>query len=271
MPRVRSSYGRQGTRSGRNRGSRRRRTSVATRAKYQRSARAQSSQIRQLARMAVRNSKILSAQKTYTDWIDSREVALAATNTDPGSWYVIPLTQPTSWTRVARKNEDYVDQSNTWVRDCVLNYFMGQGDKTLPVTWSLFIVTLRPGTTWDSGVTFTNGQEYIDMGAENSPLLNSGIFRVLASKSARTLVTYPDGGNQELVAHTSRASVRGKMNIKLGLKLRSPEDSYWSQLNVGDLPRTQRTYLLVNAKSTDSEATAVKFQFGAKFTCINSN
>ena len=262
MPRVRSSYGRQGTRSGR-RGNRRRRTSIATRAKYQKSAGAQSSQIRQLARMAVRNSRILNSQKTYTDWVDTREVSLSAID----NWYVIPLLQPTSWTRVARKNEDYVDQSNTYVRDLVFNYFCGQGDKTKPVSWTMFIVSLRPGTTWDQGVTMSDGSEYISMGENNAMLLNSGIFRVLMTKTYRTNMVYSGSD----IAQSRGATYRGKANIKIGQKLRSPEDSYWSQLSVGDLPRTQRIFLLLHTNSEDTEATSCKFQFGAKYTCINSS
>jgi len=233
-------------------------------------AQAQQKQLQTLARLAVKNARILNDRKTVTDWVDSRNVALAAGGSI-GTWYSIALMQPTSWTRVARKNEDYLNQGNTLIRDLNLEYFMGQGDKSKPVIWTLFVVTVQPNATWDSGVTFQAGQEYIEMGTNNSPQLNSGIFKVHAVHKRRTLVTYPDGGNQELVAHNDRSAYNGQIRLNLNVKIRSPEDSNWTQTSVGDLPRHQRFYLVVNAKSEDTEATSVKFQFGAKFTAINSD
>lgn len=226
-------------------------------------AAAQQKQLATLARLAVKNSKILNSQRTYTDWVDSRDVSLSATDV----WYNVALMQPGSWSRVARKNEDYLNQSNTVVRDLMFEYFCGQGDKVSPVTWSVFIVTIRPNATYDSGVTMVDGQEFVGMGSNCPPQLNSGIFKVHFARSHRTNLVFPSSG----VAQAPGATVNGSKHFDLNIKIRSPEDSYWKQTTIADVPRHDRYYLLVNAKSADATATSAKFNFGAKFTVVNSD
>lgn len=269
MPYRRSSYGRQGNRSGGKR-TRKRRTSVATRAKWQTpSARNQKSQIRTLAKIALHNRRILNANKSYTDWFFAN-----SDNFLNGTWYGTELMSPASWQAGNRQDLDVITSQDIWLRNMVFNWYISSNEVTVRTEFQMYIVSIRnnaanwlPGTG-PSGV-LTNGTDYEDMGTANGIALNSGIFKVLYAKTtslfprSTTGATDPQWGGNATTTYK-----RGTVNIRLGIKLKAPAGNTWKDLTQASLPPPQRMYFIFRGVNSDTQ-NGFTVNFGSHITAIS--
>lgn len=271
MPRVRSSYGRQGTRTGRRR-IRRRRGSLPSRIRYQRpSARNQRSQIRSLARMAIRNSKILKAAQSHTDWYQNFN-NLNVT----GLWFAQELMSPVDWTAGNRQDADVLVSQNVYLRNMVLEWYANSFTKNQATQVEVFVVTIRSSAAnWVPGAgpagVLTPGQDFEEMGSGNAVSLNSGIFKVHYNKMFQLFPRdNPEGLPQEVLDFSGNPFStyrRGKVNLSLRYKVRSPAGLTWKNLGMQALPPSQRMYLLYRGQSADS-VNQYQFSWGTHITAL---
>ena len=270
MPSVRSSYGSQGTRRGR-RPFRRRRASVATRARFQRpTARNQRSQIRSLAKVCLANRRILNGAKAYTDWFDG-----ANPRPTDGLWYAAELMSPVDWTASNRQNADVLVSSNIWLRNMVLELYCSSDTKTQACVFDIYVVSLRPGASnWIpqasvAGV-WEEGTEYTTMGSGNSVIPNAGLFKTHANFHFRLYPRLPPNdpqysGNPQTVYRNF------KTNIRLGTKLRSPAALSWKTLTMSALPPHQRLYLIYRCQCLDQTGTQYALSWGTHVTGVSQS
>lgn len=260
----------------------RRRTSVFTRAKYNRSAAAQSRQIRSLARMAVRNTQILNSQRLYTDYYINGQ---ADTTWLANTWTVFSLLDPISWLPTLRRNTDADNAQNAYVRNMFFQYTTALNTLKNSATVTLMLVSIRRNAAnfVPSNATMGNGEEYQNLGSFQMPVLSSGIFKV---KWAKTFVLQSNGLGKPSVAQTSTVPVgdpsdtycRGAVNMDIKTTFRSPsrfiapatEPQSWSTLTDADISPSQRLYLMAFYQSQDGTNNA-GMNWSAKFTVITSN
>lgn len=268
MPFASSATARQGTRKGTRRFTRRR-ASVKTRIKYQPpSARNQKSQLATLAKLAVRNAKLLNSQKVYTDWFQSQTVL----PTD-SVWNAVALNQYPLWQPGNRKDDLVADSQSVFLRNMMLEWTFQSFKKDSPIEIDIFVVTVRPSaTTWTPTATPTGSlatTDFTDMGFNNAPHLNSGIFKVHYAKHMRLFPVNSIGTASELEYSGNPFTTyrRGKINIKLNYKVRSPTGISWKELNIDTMPARQRLYMLYRCQSTDS-TNALRFTWGSHSVAI---
>lgn len=271
MPYRRSSYAQQGTRGGRRpRG--RRRTSVSTRARYQRpSAKNQRSQIRSLAKIALANRRLLNHSKSYTDWYLTQNTTLST-----GIWNAVQIMDPVSWQAGNRQSSDFLVSQNAYIRNLVFEWFASSELKEQTTVFDIYLVTLRQNAAnWQPAAgpsgALTEGNEYENMGGNNSVSLNSGVFRVIFNKQLRLFprVGADSSGTAVTDFSGNPFSVyrQGKVNIRLGYKIRAPAQTSWKTLSMATLPPTQKLWLIYRAQSFDQDNNW-KFNFGCHFTAI---
>ena len=274
MPARRSSYGSQATRPGRRR-FRRRRASVSTRARFQRpSARNQQRQIQSLAKIALRNRRMLNASKSYTDWYQSFN-NLNVT----GLWFAQELMTPNDWSAGNRQDADVLVSQNAFVRNMVLEWYANSFTKNQAIQMEVWIVSIRNNAAnWvpSAGPTgvLTAGQEYEEMGSGNLVSLNSGIFKVHYNKMFQLFprdnpaATDPDP--LDFSGNPFSTYRRNKTNMSLNMKIRSPAGLSWKNLTMQTLPPTQRLYMLYRGQSADTQ-NQYQFSWGTHFTVIGQS
>ena len=271
---------RQGTRGGR-KPTRRNRASIKTRVKYQRpTARAQQSQIASLARMAVKNSKILNASKVYTDWYEQEKTDYVGTTS-----VAIPLTNLATWRPGARTNAVVDREMTTFVREMQFNYCATAARLEDPMYLSMFIVSIRPtaaATPIPSPlISQTNppvaNADYTSQGTLNSILLNSSKYKVHWTRFFHIFPanqTPINQGDEPIPwGNPSTTYRRGRVTLKLNWSARAVGGGVWRDLTINNLSPSKRLYLII-ASSSDTPAssgTTWELGWGTKFTCINDN
>ena len=252
MPSRRSAYGQQGTRSGK-RSYRKRKTSVATRIRYQRpTARNQAKQLRSVAKIALYNRRMLTANKVYCDWFDN--------NTAPtvqSIWFAQELTGPENWTAGNRQDLEFLTSQTAFARNLQLNYYCSSQDKNRDVVFDVYVVSLRnSNASWVPGVyptgVWSEGLEYATMGGNNSVAVNSGMFKVHYNKQFQLAPKTPDGTETTWAGNPFSTYRNAKVNIALNMKIRAPAGSTWKTLPMSALPPSQRMYLVWRGQSFDN-------------------
>ncbi len=252
--------------------------SIRARVRYQKpSARNQRSQIKSLARIAVRNSKLIRAQQTFTDYITGG----TATYGFP-SQQIFDLMDIASWTPTLRQNLDVITQQRTYIRNMHFNWFMEtQAVNNLTQT-TMFLVSLRPtASTWTPAAGLIENQEWASQGTQNAVVLNSGIFKVHWTRHWTTFPTTADGYNPggpldgaNLLVPNGDPSDRirkGRINIKSRYSIRAPAAGPWKQMTAAQLPPHRRLYFLIFANQATPLATQSSFNWGLKVTCVNAD
>lgn len=273
MPYRRSSNGQQGTRSG-VRPRRRGRTSVSTRARYQRpSASNQRNQIRSLAKIALANRRMLTANKVWTDWYDSALVPSASS-----IWSAQELMGPVNWDASNRQDADFLVSQTAYVRNMVVELYMSADLKTAPTNVEIYIVSLRnSAANWSPGNyptgVWSEGLEYTSMGSGNAVSVNSGIFKVHYAKMLT--VSPAEYAPTTNVAPTPTGNPfatyrRVKANLALNCKLRAPAGLSWKNLRMDSLPPSQRMWLVWRGVSSDTSNTYT-MNWGIHVTAVGLN
>lgn len=274
MPRVRSSYGRQGTRAGRRR-PRRRRASVRTRIRYQRpSARNQRQQLSAIAKVALRNERILRTSKVYTDWF-----LQASTQNVTGLWFVTPLMSIKDWLPSLRQDVNAKKSQAAYLRNMSLEWFASSDYKNQATQFQVFVVSLRrDSSNWQPRVgpdgQLLNGEDYREMGGSNAPVLNSSVFKVHYSKEFRLFPrNNPTAADPTVLDYSGdpfSTYRRGRINLRLGMKVRSAVNQAWKDLVMDALPPNQRLYLCYRGVSNDSK-NQFSFNWGTHVTAIHQD
>lgn len=270
---------RQGTRGGR-KPAPRRRTGIKTRVRYQRpTARNQKSQIASVARMAVRNSKILNASKVYTDWAQRSNQDYTPTTSFP-----VSLVDINGWDVGARSNTVVERERTTFLREMQFNYYVSAPNLQDPLFLSMFLVTIRPnaiGTPIPSPLVPATDPappigaptpDYTSMGQFNSIILNSSKYKVLWTRFFK-LFPAAFGTADEPIGwgNPSTTYRRGRVNMKLNWLIRGVGQRTWRQLETADLPPSRRLYLIIASYSTSPAGNRWTLNWGTKFTCVNDN
>lgn len=280
-----STAGTRGRTAGTQRGAaprRRRRTSVATRARYQRGAAAQSRQIQELARIAVRNARTLNAQRTYTDYYLNGSSDATWTT---GVWKAWSIVDPVTWQQTLRRNSDADLAQNAYVRNMFFQHTTGLFKLKASASVTLMLVSIRPQAAnfVPSASTMGSGEEWQFMGAYQMPVVNSQLMHV---KWSKTFILQSNGLNGPSVAQATDTAVgdpsdtfsRGSVNMDIRTTFYSPsrliapatEPQSWSTLQDTDLRPSQRLYLLAYFQSNDTQ-NAAQLNWSAKFTVVTSN
>ena len=265
--RVTSSYGGQRTRAGVRRTGRRR-SSVGTRARFQRpSAYNQRSQIRALARQTAYNTRMLRSTIVHSDWYRS-----SVANISNSEFLGETLTSMDDLTAVNRQSVDVFTSQTVVVRNMIFEWACTHGSVDTPAEWTLFICTPRPNnadyTVGNPALTAVT--DYADMGGGNAVIINSGQFKVLYMQHFRT---FPLVSNGVASGNPNTSYRKGKVNLKLGFKIRSPTSTSWKDLTDTDLPTHQRLYFFYRNKngSTPGGAGNATLQWSSFFTMISQD
>lgn len=260
---------------------RRRRASIATRARYNRGAAAQSRQIQALARMATRNSRILGAQRTYTDYYLSGQAPPTWTSS---TWTTFSVVDPATWRQTLRRNDDADKAQNAFVRSMFFQYTCGLNTLTNAATVTLMLVSIRPNSAgFIPSSAMQVGQDYENLGNYQMPVVNSQLMKVRWSK---TFIVQTNGLRGTSVTQSattpvgdpSDSYVRGSVNVDIRTTFRSPsrfvggglDPQAWSDLVDIDLRPMQRMYLICYFQSGDLTNVPL-LNWSAKFTAVTSN
>ena len=264
---------------------RRRRTNLRARIRYQpRNPRTNRSQIRSVARMAIRNSRILNSQRTYCDW-----VMYSTENTGMPGQVRIPLMTPSAiggggsianqWTATMRQNIDVVTQQRTNIHKFQFNYLLDTSSVVNEVYTSMFLVTVRPMFADWNGVDLIQNQQWASQGPSQMVKLNPGCFKV---HFAKFFITYPANSETNAVTPDGDPIVapigdpndrirRGSINLRMRRSLRAPINQTWKDLTIEKMTPSARLYCLLFYNSDNPGGTQVKFQWGVSITTINSD
>ena len=285
MPRVTyaSATRRGGFTTGRKRFTRRR-ASIVSSAKRSKSAGAQSRQIQRLARLAVKNAKILKSTRVYTDYVLRGSVSSPWNSL---SWRCYSLMDPTTWLSTMRENTQARYTQTAYIPSIFFQYVAALNDMNQSVAMSMFLVSIKKDASDFvpalSGSNLNDGEEFQAMGNLSMPVLNPGIFKVRWSKTF-TLMSNSLVGTSIVPSTTVAAGdpsstfVRGFINIKIKANLRSPSifaapglvPGYWQQLQDNNLPPSQRLYLMVYFSSGDL-VNSPGMYWSLKTTAVTSN
>lgn len=270
----RSAYSTQGTRPGYTRNSRRR-TSVSTKARYQRpTARNQQSQIEDLAKIVAYNRRVLRNATAYTDWYLS-----ANTTNIGGQWNATPLMEPALWAAGNRQDADVFVSQNVYIRNMIFEALINSDQKNQAVTVDLYLLSVRPSAAnWVPGVgptgALTPGVEYESMGQGNAVSINSGVFKVLFNKQVRLFPRdNPEGGasgDLDFSGNAFSTYRKIKADIKLDFKIRSPAQLSWKSLGMSALPPAHRVWLIWRGSSADS-ANQYGMNWGTHITAMSQS
>lgn len=214
--------------------------------------------------------KQYQSSKVYTDWKYD-----LASNASSWTWYIKPLTDVSQWDSVMRSNITVNAANHTFVRNMQLtcNAVL---DRQTALFWNVFLVRPRYPSANRDFLT-TPLQENIDWiqngNNEGESLhLNPAVFKVLAKQQFRlmtnvpgTTQAYPD----EVAGEVSRSTKRWEWNLKLNMKLSSPDAATWRQTVFNEMAYYNKIYLIAYCGTADGVVAPVSFNATARFTAIN--
>lgn len=264
---VYRSYGsrRQGN-TGRGTKSRRRRSTLRSRVRWQKpSARNQKKQLKSLTNIALRNYKMLSAQRTFCDWV------LTGTRSINATPQIITLMEPNSWNATMRQNLDVVTQQRTYIRNMSFSWWLNGAALAEETYVTCFIVSLRStAANWDG--TLNENTEWCNQGFRNAIMLNSNIFKV---HWTRHFVIFPEqeeiaSGEARPAGNPNTQYRRGRVNIKSKYSIMAPAGQTWKQLTSDQLTPHRRLFCIVFPQTASVGGTG-SFNFGLKVTTVNAD
>lgn len=263
---------------------RRRRTSVAKRTRFQKpTARNQKSQIMGNA-LAIRSLKRLMPPPVYTDYQYSAGYGpfFQPTPADYSSILADKLTNFTTWVPVLRQDQNAIASSTTLIKRMQINmrYDLGQSDWVQATT---YIVTLRRDAANrdpSDASTLVEGQDFIVSTQQGqNARLNPAVFKVhyvrnvsLMSNSWRQ--TTATVGGSTFASNSALTFAKGQVNLNLNLKVRQPTaGANWKTMTTEQLTPSQRVYILTffkgSTQNADDDPPAVFYD--CLSTCYNSS
>ena len=269
-------------------GNKRRRISIATRAKLKKpTAYNQRRQIVSLAKRVAKNIKYIRSKKVYTDyqWGDSgsgtRGITQLMTN---GIWYGWALTDYSRWIACLRSDQNAVESSRTYTMRMQLNFRIDVGTVTKGAFLNIFLVT--PRTSQTNPITFATpavdgaiaplvlNNDFIENSQNQGTnvRLNSGKFKVHACKYV-TLVsdTFDDAPpTTQTIGNPYSTWRKFQWNVPLKFSIMNPTNRPWRLLPFDQQAFWRKYYLVVYATNNDGgDTNSVKFSCDPMMTCIN--
>ena len=247
--------------------SRRRRNTLRSRVRWQKpSARNQKKQLSSLTKIALRNAKMLSAQRTFCDWV------LTGTRQFSTATSVITLMSVDSWNATMRQNLDVVTQQRTYIRNMSLSWYLDGAALNNDAQVTMFLVSLRStAANWDG--TLTENTEWCNQGAKNAVMLNPNIFKV---HWTRHFNVFPEqfttaDGSARPSGNPSCEYRRGRINIKSKYSIMAPAGQTWKQMTSDQLTPHRRLFFLIFPQTDNPQSTLMTFNFGLKATTVNAD
>lgn len=269
---------------------RKRRTSVITKAKYQKpTARNQRKQILSNA-VAIRTIRRLMPKPVYTDWQYSGTLtALAPDDSFSETTRAVQLMSPFDpqnnqpfWFPVLRQDQNVVESSATRVLRMQINlrYRLGQSNWA---QFTTFVVTLRKDATDVVPNNLTKGEDYItNSGDDFNVRLNPAVFKVHYVRNVSLMYNAwvtraATVGNNVFAGNPNTTYSKGQVNMKLGLNIRQPTQGLsWTGMDQSQFGPSQRyfliTFIVQQADASTAPLTDVaKLNFDALYTCYNAS
>lgn len=234
-------------------------------------------QIRKLARYNNRH-------KVWTDYQYSNSIeppAQVGTSLEGWSDFVA-LTNPVPWRPVLRMDNDVLESTRTFVRNCQLN-MRYRLNSASDMSLSVFIVTPRKDAVNIDPNALVPGPHYIDNQVFDglNVRLNPSIFKVHYSRymtlTATTLGQLPTPA--ENVGNPNTTWRKGQVNLPLRMSIRQPTiigpANSWKLKEFATMPFYHKYYLLVYWSSTcpvpGAGVELPQISFDALYTCINTD
>lgn len=266
--------------------SKRKRTANATKVKYQPpTARNQRKQIMTNVR-AIRNLyRVAMPQQVYCDWqYQFQGYAKVSDDGFTRTWFALPLTKFTLWTRCLRQDDNVSESSTTKIHRMSLNlrYFLGNSDYAF---FNLWVVTPRkdaneldPVADIQAGSDPQSPNDFIEGPNATNARLNPAQYKVHYA-SYRTLTENTLGIGQpsaQASGNPMTTFAKGQCNIRCNFQVRNPNRSKpWLSLTESSLPYYRRYYMLVyivqNAPTGTQTNTGAQFTFDQLATTISSS
>lgn len=267
---------------------RKRRSSVVTRAKYQKpTARNQKSQIMGNA-LAIRSLRKLMPKPIYTDWQYSDTLkAIIPDASFSETLQVVQLMSPSNgagspfWQPVMRQDETVLEASATKVLRMQLNlrYRLAQSEWC---QYSVFVVSIRPDAAnrvINSAGLNKNEDYIVNSGDDFSVRLNASIFKVhytrQVSLTKGNWVEPPIvSGGVAFTGNPQTTFAKGQVNMKLNRFIRQPTLGLkWKDMDQSQFGPTQRLFLLafMVQRSAAANQDGARVNFDALYTCYNAS
>ncbi|AXQ66517.1 MAG: putative capsid protein [Cressdnaviricota sp.] len=230
---------------------RKRRTSVITRAKYAKKTVSTNRSLIKANAYALRAVKQMLPPPVYCDFQYSG--VLLASNTDAplaeSSYSTAELMTPKFWASVLRQDPNVEEASSTLVKRMQINFrHTLQTSNYAQVT--CFIVSLRKDAANRNLLSLVAGQDYIYDQADNFNVrLNSAVFKCHYSRNitmTKNTLFYqpPVVGGVALATSPGLTFAKGQVNLKLNYRLRQPLGTTWREMECKQLIPQQRLYVL---------------------------
>ena len=268
----------------------RRRTSVITRAKYKpKTTRANRSLIQSNA-YAIRAVKRMMPKPIWTDYQYSFTQEAFLTDI-PGQPYqsiaANQLMSPAFWSPVLRQDANVIESSATRVLRMQANMRYSLGESST-VQISTFIVSIRPdAVNRQINDTLVEGDDYIfakgnpgDIDLGIVPRLNPAVFKVLYTRNV-TLMSNgflqpraEDTGGEILISNSFATMKKGQVNMKLNFNIRQPvQGLQWKDMQQAQFGPRQRLFLLTffRGLSPNVDDVAPRVDCDALYCCYNAS
>lgn len=264
--------------------SRKRPTSVVTRARYQKpTAKNQRKQIMGNA-MAIRAVKRILPPPVYCDWQYGGTMYAQVDTTGAGAYTQTVLSRdlmsPQFWLARLRQDPNVADSSSTRVLRMGLNLrYALQESNYAQIT--AFVVTLRRNASNREPATLVDGEDYILSPSQDfNPRLNPAVFKVhyvrnISLTQNNWLSPAVATGGADFAGNPQTTFRKGQVNLKLNLNLRQPNlGAPWKQMTQGQLKPELRYSLLVfvTAQGSNPNAnTGARIDFDVLYTTLNAS
>lgn len=269
---------------------RRRRTSVSTRARFApKTARANRSLIKSNA-SAIRAVRSMIPPPVYCDFQYTNANEPFLSDVPPGNYFNIlsaELMSPRSsfqpggllWQPCLRQDPNVLNSSATLVKRMTINMRYSLGASNW-VQISNFIVTLRKDAanrTIDQNGLVAD-EDYVYSDQNYNPTLNSNVFKVhyvrhLSLMSNAWMQPKAQVGGDTFAGNPNTTWAKGQVNIKPNIRLRQPIGTPWVQMTQSQLAPHQRYYMLTffKGQSNEPDDQAPRVDWDAIYTTYNSS
>lgn len=259
---------------------RKRRTSVITRAKYAKKTVSTNRSLIKSNAYALRAVKRMLPSPVYCDFQYSGQ--LVASNTDAplseSSYSIAPLMTPKFWGSVLRQDPNVEESSSTVVKRMQLNLRHSlQTSNYAQVT--CFVVSLRKDAANRDLLNLVEGKDYISsQGDQFNVRLNPSVLKCHYARNltmTKNTLFYqpPVVGGVQLATSPGLTFAKGQVNMNLNFKLREPLGTTWRDIVIEQLIPSQRIYLLCfwTHQNDTAGSAAPEVGFDALFTTFNAS
>lgn len=258
-----------------------RRSSVITRAKYKpKTAHANRSLIKQNA-YAIRALKRLVPPVVRTDYQLSGVLFSDTSVVDfTNNYQFVPLMNPLTWRECLRQDENVLDSSTTRV----LRMQMNLRYSLFASNWAqitMFVVTVRPDSAQRNLANLQIQNDYINsVGGDFNTRVSSQLFKVHATRNVTLtknswISRSVEINNRDFAGNPAVTFKKGQVNIKMGIRIRNPNrQSPWKDMEIAQFDPMQRYYLLcffTQQCDVAQQSAGARVDYDCLFTCMNSS